>query len=321
MRATLRIALSSLMLVAIQARAQEVPNFPGTPGTLAQAEAVLKAAPPLSTGNYRLGMAADDAVAQLKKDGLLENPFARAQIGIQFRQLPDHALIGAAFGTRTGKDGGRLETVGLMFTMYPNSPVVAAVTRQTRYESPATAPNVANTLAALRKKYGPESGTFGQNTLSWLFDYQGRPLSASQMALLQKGQCAVIGPGLYEPDNITKKDVFGTKIAAGYVESDGGVNDHVNRDAACFRVIHLDAIMNITKPSGAAGFSGDYAYVLKQADWASISNDLVQVLTIAIKDTALDYAASLATRSAVLSGGQQNQQQQIDAAKQNVPKL
>jgi hypothetical protein len=310
-----------VLVVGVQAHAQTIPTFPGTPGTSAQAEAVRVAAPALNTGNYRLGMPVDEAVSQLKKDDLLANPFSRPQIGIQFRQLPNHPLVGAAFGTRTGKDGGRIETVGMMFTMYPNTPVVAAVTREIRYESPAAAPSVTNTLAALRKKYGPESGTFAQNTLSWLFDYQGRPLSPVQLALLQKSQCSVIGPGLYEADNVVKQEFFGRKIASDYIETDGGVNDHVNHDPGCFRVIHLDAILGIRKPGGAAGFSGNNAFAFKPQDWVGLSDDLVQSVTIAIKDTALDYAASAATRNAVLAGGQQNEQQQINSAKKNTPNL
>lgn len=321
MKSLFAISLASALIVGAQAKAQTISTFPGAPGTPAQAEAVRAASPALATGNYRLGMPMDEAVSQLKKDNLLANPFSRPQIGIQFRQLPNHPLVGAAFGTRTGKDGGRVETVGLMFTMYPNTPVVAAVTREMRYESPAAAPSVANTLAALRKKYGPESGTFGQNTLSWLFDYQGRPLSPSQLALLQKSQCIVIGPGRYEADNVVKQEVFGRKIASDYIETDGGVNDHVNHDPACFRIIHLDAILGIRKPGGAAGFSGDNVFAFKAQDWAGLSDDLVQSVTIAMRNTALDYAASAATRNAVLAGGQQNEQQQIDSARKNTPNL
>jgi hypothetical protein len=295
-------------------------DLPGTLGAPAQVETVRQGAPALTTGNYRLGMPADQAVDQLKKDGLLSDGFARPQIGIQFRQLPDHPLIGAAFGRRQLKSGVVPETIGLMFTMYPNTPVVAAVSRRTQYETPAEAPNVANTLAALRKKYGAESGTFQQNRLTWLFDYRGHALPAAQVARLQQLSCAVPVGGL-TAQNLTSKDVMGQKIADGYIESDSGLRNGAMHDPACFRIIRIDAYLEITQPGGAAGFSGEYGYANDAAGWAPLSNDLVQVLTVAIQDLALDYSASVLTRNTVLAGGEQNAQKQSQEASKNSPKL
>jgi hypothetical protein len=296
------------------------PDLPGTLGTPVQVETIRKGAPALTTGNYRLGMPADEAVEQLKRDGLLSDGFARPQIGIQFRQLPDHPLIGAAFGRRQLKSGVVPETIGLMFTMYPNAPVVAAVSRRTQYETPAEAPNVANTLAALRKKYGAESGTFQQNRLTWLLDYQGRALSAAQVARLQQLNCAAPIGGL-TAENLTSKDVMGQKIADDYIESDGGLRNGQKHDPACFRIIRIDAYLEITQPGGAAGFSGNYGYTNDAAGWAALSNDLVQVLTVAIQDSALDYSASVLTRNTVLAGGEQNAQKQSQEASKNSPRL
>jgi len=73
------------------------------------------------------------------------------------------------------------ETVQLMFTPPPSPPAVWAISRY--YEFATTQrPSTQTTMDALRKKYGPETippGTpIGEQTLTWIFDPQGKPITA-----------------------------------------------------------------------------------------------------------------------------------------------
>lgn len=119
--------------------------------------------------------------------------------------------------------------------------------------TPATAPNVGNTLTELRKKYGAESGT-GSNTLYWVFDYQGHPLSKEQMTELKKNHCLANGPGAgggSTASNIVDTDWMSGKISRGYVEfmNSLGTGQSLAASPACLNTVCVEADLEISKPS------------------------------------------------------------------------
>lgn len=276
-------------------------------GTVEGTAALIKAPPKLGAGSFTLGMPADEAVARMKADGMFHGGLTSPSIGFTFEQLPDHPLVGGARGDRKVQSGG--EGVGVQFTMYPNQPVVSGIVRSLGF-TPATAPNVGNTLAALRKKYGPESGTY-INALYWLFDYQGRALSGEQIAELKKSHCLTSGPGA-----VADPEKMSLKISEGYAEM------NVGRVPACFNTVRVDVHINVSEPSSTQdGFSGNGVYLSKAEDWARASTDVVESLTVTIKNIPLDYSASIVSRNTVLNGGAAEQQKKRDAAEKRKPSL
>lgn len=297
-------------------------------------DALIKSAPRLAAGEYYLGMPRDEAMAKLKAKGLLDSRDAQPSVGFHFKQLPGHDFLAGSFGTTglTGLAPNGSENVTLVYTMYPSPEVVTAVSRYVRYVV-ANAPNAANTLAALRAKYGHENA-YDLNDLIWLFDVSGHPLSAAEVQKVRQAYCLNTGyfvggrdgSGAYGP---TLEERLGWKIGVGYAKSRGGMNSPTNSNSqgpvndACLHVIYLHAIFNygVLKPGSTGAFSNEGDSPKSPADWARVGNDLVPELTIYIYDAPLDYAASEASRGAVLAGGAQHEQQQQNAAKKNKPNL
>jgi hypothetical protein len=282
---------------------------PANSGTAEGTAALIKAAPKLGAGAYTLGMPADAATARMKADGLFEDGFARPQIGFKYEQLPDHPLIGGAYGVKHDQSNAT-ESVGLAFTAYPNTPVVSGITRGLGFV-PDSAPSVANTLAALREKYGPESMS-EYNQLFWLFDYQGHLLSKEQIADL--GNCAPQGPRT--SGAASDPDFLGNKISKGYVQAIGSYAP------ACYEVIRVTAHLDTSAPRGDGGNGwGDSVYANAAKDWPNIANDLVSNLNVFINDVPLDYSASVVSRNTVLNNGEATKQQERDAASKRKPTL
>jgi hypothetical protein len=290
---------------------------------------LIDAAPKLGAGAYVLGMPAAEATARMKADGMFNGGVGvRSSIGFKFAQLPDHPLVGGAYGLRNVPTGGE-ENVGLLFTMYPSKPVVAGISRRLRFTSD-TAPSVGNTVAELRKKYGPESGT-GMNLLYWVFDYQGHPLSKEQMAELDKGTCLLTGSaagGGVSAMNIVDTDWMGGKIERGYVEylarmhSNPDPKSERSASTACLSTVRVDAYLTMSEPSGRkTGWSGKNVNPEKAADWARAASAVVESLLVTVRDIPLDYSAATVSRHAVLNGGAAEQQRKRDAAKTRKPSL
>lgn len=319
--AALMIAAGALLMPMTPASAAggSVP-VPANSGTPEGTAALIKTTPKLSAGDFTLGMPKDQAVAKMKADGLLNGGVGvRSSIGFKFEQLPNHPLIGGAYGSKSDKSGGG-EDVGLLFTMYPNPPVVSGISRNLRF-TPDTAPNVSNTLAALRKKYGPESGTgdTNSNTIYWVFDYEGHALSKGQLAELKKAGCLLRSAGAGGGNsamNIVSSDDMGGKISKGYHKMNNAFTS-----PACFSTVRIDALLKIRTPRGGNLGWGDSAWVSKAADWARVADDLVTNLLVTIKDTPLDYSASTVSRNTVLRGGEAERQRERNAAAKNKPKL
>jgi hypothetical protein len=315
LQAAFTIASAALLAPVMPAMAASTIPVPANSGTVEGTAALIKAPPKLGAGPFTLGMSADQAVARMKADGMFKGGITNPSFGFTFAQLPNHPLIGGAYGARDVQAGS--EQVGVLFTMYPNEPVVSGISRNLSF-TPATAPNVGNTLAELRKKYGPESGS-NSNGLYWLFDYQGQPLSGGQLAELKKSRCLVNGPGAgggIDAVNIVDTQRMSGKISNGYVKMNGGL------PSACFGTVRVDVQVTISQPSGTQnGFSGKGVYMSKAEDWARASDDVVEKLLVTIRDTPLDYSASTVSRNTVLNGGAAEQQKKRDAAKQRKPSL
>lgn len=212
--------------------------------------------------------------------------------------------------------------------MYPSPAVVTALSRTTGY-TVATAPNVANTIAALRAKYGHENDTHG-SVLTWLFDESGHLLPAAEVQRVKQANCmyfathAFIGGaewGFQSTYRFIEKESLGDKIAKGYLETyDGSWPQGSSAPDICLGVIYLHAAFMSRQPNNQAGF-GDQDNPQGAKDWPAIGSHPVSSLMVYIYDAPLDYAASEASRAAVLAGGAQHEQQQQDAAKKNKPSL
>jgi hypothetical protein len=328
MRAALPIVWSATLLAALPASAQSS----GGSGTAAQAAALAKSAPPLSAGSFTLGMPREQAIAKLKASGLLNNSLSQPEVGVNFRQLPNQTMFGGSFGTTQPGAPQGSEQVYLLYTTYPTRPVVSGIVRSVFY-NPSNAPNVTNTVAALKAKYGTASVTQEYNVMSWFFDRSGRPLSPAAAQKLKQARCLETSTdGFTGAPRVAdqylggqaRKDYLGQKIASGYVASHGGINDRGSTgsplDPICLGVAYVHAIFYVRKPSNRAGF-GDNDDIQNPGDWSRFGNDLVSNLTVYIMDAPLDYAASEASRAAVLGGGARQEQQQMNAAKRNSPNL
>jgi hypothetical protein len=296
LQAAFTIASAALLACVTPAMAagSTIP-VPANSGTVEGTAALIKAPPKLGAGPFTLGMPADEAVAKMKADGMFNGGITNPSVGFEFKQLPGHPLIGGAIGGRSVSSGG--ESVTLGFTMYPNQPVVSGILRGLSF-TPAAAPSVSNTLAALRKKYGPESGMTLANGLYWLFDYQGHPLSKGQMAELRKAKCLAGGVGSIGPSAL--------KISEGY---DKGQNR-----LACYNTVRVDADIQISDPSKS---SGPPITVSNAAEWARAASDRVDQLQVTIMNTPLDYSASMVTRTTVLNGGAALAQEKRDEVKKH----
>jgi hypothetical protein len=321
------LCLSSAFLLAAA-----IPVLAQTAGTAAQVETLIKAAPPLGAGAFTLGMPRDQALAKLKSSGLLNDRNAEPEIGVNFRQLPNQTMFGGSFGTTQPGAPQGTEQVYLLYTTYPTRPVVSGIVRSVIY-NPSNAPNVTNTVSALKAKYGAASVTLDYNVMTWVFDRSGHPLSPGDVQKLKQARCleastdGFIGAAHVADQYLggqARKNYLGQKIASGYVPSHGGINDRGSTgtplNPVCLGVTYVHAIFYVRKPSNRAGF-GDNDNVQNAGDWSRFGNDLVSNLTVYIMDAPLDYAASEASRAAVLGGGAQQEQQQMNNAAKNAPKL
>jgi hypothetical protein len=320
-------ALSLVPMIPAVAAGSSVP-VPANSSTVEGTAALIENIPKLGAGPYTLGMPADEAVAKMKADDMFnEGVGVSPSIGFKFAQLPDHPLIGGAYGVRKVPAGG--EDVGLLFTMYPNKPVISGISRNLRF-TPDTAPSVGNTVAELRKKYGPESGT-GLDLIYWVFDYQGHPLSKEQMAELEKNSCLSSGPaagGGNSAMNIVDTDWMGGKISRGYVEylahtqSNPDPSSVQSGRPACLSTVRVDAYLTMSEPSGTQnGWSGNNVNPEKAEDWAGAASAVVEALNVTVRDIPLDYGAATVSRNAVLNGGAAEQQKKQDEAETRKPSL
>jgi hypothetical protein len=153
-----------------------------TSGAAAQSQPPALPAPlNLDIVGIKLGMPIKDALAAVKADnpGLSLTP--------QTLQLEGFAqpFVTTVMAQQAGVAGKDTEGLELQFTMPPARQVLWGVRRTYSYTK-ENMPSLENTLAALRKKYGPENipaDTDLRNltkNITWIFDAQGRPVPSGE---------------------------------------------------------------------------------------------------------------------------------------------
>lgn len=132
----------------------------------------------LEVGGVWLGMPADAAQAAILKRNpkLAANPHR-----FGFAETPNTSYTDqVVFSEHVPDYSSTVETMGLGFTLQPMPLQVAYITRHTQY-SETQAPTIANTVEALRAKYGPESVILPKDPTStttyiWFFDGSGKQI-------------------------------------------------------------------------------------------------------------------------------------------------
>jgi hypothetical protein len=251
----------------------------------------------LGAGEFHLGMPADAAIAKLKSLGYFANQAPDDGVfSFAMNEIPDQEFVGGAAGF-LGDTTERVTTVvGLNFTMYPNPPVVSAITRSVTYPD-SQAPTIGNTLAALRKKYGPESKMV-EDTLFWFYDHQGQRLSKAAVEQMQH-RCAQIDAS-HAPEPIGLRGHVADRITKGLAG---------NVSPACLDVVYVSASV-----AGRDVASGQPVYF--DHGWDAVANGLMTRLLVNIYDMPLEYSASTVSRNLILHNDAAKKQKAIDAAKQ-----
>jgi hypothetical protein len=132
----------------------------------------------LDVGGVWLGMPADAAQAAIKQraPALLVEPHR-----FGFSDLPQTTLTDTIVFRPQRDDLSTEERIRLGLTMQPMQPAALSVFRHTRYDE-KNAPTLANTVAALRAKYGHESVATSRDAVHetvyiWIFDATGRQVT------------------------------------------------------------------------------------------------------------------------------------------------
>ena len=128
----------------------------------------------LDVVGVKLGMPVKDALAALKahNGNLKLEPITMPG----YEALPGVIMtpvFASLRNTAKSADEG-IEYVNLLTTFAPNEAFVWGVTRQVIFGTEASRPTLDNTLAGLKKKYGPESLRYTDTRLIWVYDTQGR---------------------------------------------------------------------------------------------------------------------------------------------------
>jgi hypothetical protein len=128
----------------------------------------------LDVVGVKLGMPVKDALKALKahNGNLQMEPITMPA----YEALPG-VVMTPVFATlrNTAKTADEaIEYVSFLTTFAPNEAFVWGVTRHVAFGTEASRPTVENTLAGLRKKYGPESTRYADTRLIWVYDTQGQ---------------------------------------------------------------------------------------------------------------------------------------------------
>jgi len=285
----------------------EMPRVPGF-GTKAAVATLMKTIPPLSAGDFTLGMPADAALAKMKEVGLNPEPGNRQNFYFQIRQVPDVTYLGGARGT---KDGEQLD---LNFTMYPNEAVVTSIRRFIQMDQ-AAAPTLGTTLDALRKKYGTETFKEGHEmTAYWFFDYQGHPLTAQQYQQLNRLGCAVDGSTSFHAETYMADGQAG-KVAEGIKLDD--YDRHSFNTEPCYSAVVVRAqIIAVDAHTGTTAFADHDGWNTNSA------TAVVTSLGVTISDLPLDASAAIVSHNLAIGNDEAQRQREIEAAgKRKAPTL
>jgi hypothetical protein len=273
-------------------------------GTLAATSSLINDIPPLSAGDFSLGMPADKAIALMKSKDM-QMPNETWNNAFQISQIPGHELVGGAHGKSDAAKGR--EEVYLRFTTYPSTPVVVQISRS--IDTPVgKEPTVSTLLTALRKKYGPETARSGENihlgrgydTVYWLYDYKGQPLTKTL------GSEKALDKYLYFcADNHGINDGL-TMFRQGYRIEGNFPGTKVSRH------ICYDTIVITAKLSSADPYRN-----LNKVTWAQNGDVPVRTVSVTITDKALDASAINTTRNLALHNQQIEQKKKLDATRKN----
>ena len=307
LRAVLFASCSGVVFMPFSARAAaptlNVPLVKDS-GTLATTSSLIKDIPPLSAGDFSLGMPVDKAIALMKSKGM-QMPGDNWNSAFRVSQIPGHDLVSGAHGKMDATKGR--EEVYLRFTTYPSTSVVDQISRS--IDTPVgQEPTVSTLLAALRKKYGPETVRSGENvhmgrgydTAYWFYDYKGQPLQKSL------GSKKALDRYLYFcADNHGISDGL-TMFRQGYRIEGNFPGTKVSRH------ICYDTIVITAKLSGADPYRN-----LNKVTWEQNGDVPVRTVSVTITDKALDASAINTTRNLALHNQQIEQQKKLDAAKKH----
>jgi hypothetical protein len=129
----------------------------------------------------KIGMPLKDAIEAIKAD----NP----KLGLQNQTLQvegfDQPFVISEIADQPGESGKDKESITLLVTTPPGDQTIWGIRRTYSYSN-QTAPSLDNTLAGLRKKYGPESVFLNPDerdmtkNMVWVYDASGKPVAAAE---------------------------------------------------------------------------------------------------------------------------------------------
>jgi len=299
---------------AAASSATEIPA-PAKFGTAEGTNALIKAMPDISAGDFKLGMPAQKAIDLMTARHMFENRNPTLHdFYFRMAQIPDHDLIGSVTGDLKDESGGNVGSVSLNFTMYPSETVVSAIRRGINYPE-GTGPTVAVTLEALRQKYGPETYADANNDrLNWFFDYQGHKLSDAQYKILSGNGCHTDSPNIRY--DIGNRDTPGNHVSEGVTINTPGVRGSKSDNPECFDVIAIKAVLKAEEAGTNRLLSARYQ------GWDKFGEGVLTYLDVTISDTPATVSSILATRDLALHNGDVAAQKALeDAKKRKAPSL
>lgn len=255
-----------LITLACFANAQTSQNLPPDFATPQRSAKLAASAGFIDILGIKLGMPAETALSILKSD----NPTAK----ITFNRTNDYESAwienlprtdpSRQFVSEIDLEPARMpgDRINLGLTIPPSKQVVQAVARTSVLAAPVA---MANIVAGLRKKYGPETAgpDFKWRSLTpfdgsskiflWIFDAEGRRVSLQPIAntnWITNCQTGVIGgmgtpevsinPGHYLATDISFNSCESYIIVTALLQSAGPAQNGINGDASSFTVSAFD---------------------------------------------------------------------------------
>lgn len=236
------------------------------------------AAAPLETGGFHPGMSAQEALARLKAHG------PALEIKLQQKQIPEFGpgLQTWMIHAETPQERPIThETVILSVSYPPNAPTVMAVSRDTKYVD-ADRPTAADTVAALRGKYGHEmlsaADRYGAGQYYWGWDEAGQPIGLVQM-----------------------------RACAAFV----GLGHMMNEESEVNRPYPIPSNAHVCAKS----------HLVRATVVSATNPSVVQALEVAITDVGLEIASMARSRDRRLGVDQKDASDELKRASQNRPRL
>jgi hypothetical protein len=242
----------------------------------------------LDVVGIKLGMSAKDAEQALKAHNA---NFKLKPISLrEYEALPGVVmtpiLLAANPGGPTAASG---DDFTLFITYAPNQAFLWGISRNLGFGREATRPTVQNTLAGLRKKYGPESTQQVNTRLIWIYDAQGRQVTGakaqeiystcSQTWSVNLGGDAA-GGNRPDVNNRFSNSYFDQQLQKGYYYGTGGYG---SPGGMCHAHSVLDVYYTHAIPKGSAA-------------------DLMSSMTIGAFNRQLEGSGVTAAHTALMGG-------------------